>query len=150
MTFRLLIFLASWALAATTAASSNEPRVDLFPSQSWNSLRMTLTAQDGGLPAQPDSADLPPTVTAETKAETALPSPFQAVGVWVEAGQRVAVLERQGQTFLLCQRCRIGTALRPGALLMDGYQFKELAPKSAVLLDPQGRKLNIDLALPAQ
>ncbi|MFF7396487.1 hypothetical protein ACFZAI_08540 [Achromobacter sp. NPDC008082] len=134
--------------------SATPQEVDLFPSQPWASL------VGGQAPQAPNGApgsDTSPAAEADaltTEQDTAEPAlvlvPIHAVGEWIDDAHRIVVLESQGQTYLLCQRCSIADALRPGDTVAQQYQFKALEPSRAVLIDPKGRELHVDLAPLAQ
>lgn len=134
--------------------SATPQEVDLFPSQPWASL------VGGQAPHAPNGAPGSDTSQAAesdaltTEQDTAEPAlvlvPIHAVGEWIDDAHRIVVLESQGQTYLLCQRCSIADALRPGDTVAQQYQFKALEPSRAVLIDPKGRELHVDLAPLAQ
>ncbi|WP_156336649.1 hypothetical protein [Achromobacter kerstersii] len=128
--------------------------VDLFPSQPWASLvgGNTPQAPNGAAGSDTSQAAEPDALAPEqAKGEPELVRvPIHAVGEWIDDAHRIVVLESQGQTYLLCQRCSIADALRPGDTVAQQYQFKALEPSRAVLIDPQGREQHVDLAPLAQ
>lgn len=128
--------------------------VDLFPSQPWASLVGGNAPQaPNGAPGSDTSQAAEPDALApeQAKGEPELVRvPIHAVGEWIDDAHRIVVLESQGQTYLLCQRCSIADALRPGDTVAQQYQFKALEPSRAVLIDPQGREQHVDLAPLAQ
>jgi hypothetical protein len=128
--------------------------VDLFPSQPWASLVGGNAPQaPNGAPSSDTSPAAEPDALApeQAKGEPELVRvPIHAVGEWIDDAHRIVVLESQGQTYLLCQRCSIADALRPGDTVAQQYQFKALEPSRAVLIDPQGREQHVDLAPLAQ
>ena len=128
--------------------------VDLFPSQPWASLVGGNTPQaPNGAPSSDTSPAAEPDALApeQAKGEPELVRvPIHAVGEWIDDAHRIVVLESQGQTYLLCQRCSIADALRPGDTVAQQYQFKALEPSRAVLIDPKGREQHVDLAPLAQ
>ncbi|MEN5165006.1 hypothetical protein [Achromobacter kerstersii] len=128
--------------------------VDLFPSQPWASLvgGNTPQAPNGAAGSDTSPAAEPDALAPEqAKGEPELVRvPIHAVGEWIDDAHRIVVLESQGQTYLLCQRCSIADALRPGDTVAQQYQFKALEPSRAVLIDPQGREQHVDLAPLAQ
>ncbi len=144
------------ALAPAAAWSETPQEVDLFPSQSWASLldRGTEPTQDAAAQANAaptDTPDLDDTMpTAPEGVEAAVVSAFTAIGEWSETGRRIVVLAHQGETYLICQRCDVAGAVQPGGMLTPQYRFKALEAKRAVLLDPQGKELHVDLAPLAQ
>jgi hypothetical protein len=128
--------------------------VDLFPSQPWASLvgGNTPQAPNGAAGSDTSPAAEPDALAPEqAKGEPELVRvPIHAVGEWIDDAHRIVVLESQGQTYLLCQRCSIADALRPGDTVAQQYQFKALEPSRAVLIDPKGREQHVDLAPLAQ
>jgi len=128
--------------------------VDLFPSQPWASLVGGHAPQaPNGAPGSDTSPAAEPDAlpTEQATGEPALVlAPIHAVGEWIDDAHRIVVLESQGQTYLLCQRCSIADALRPGDTVAQQYQFKALEPSRAVLIDPKGREQHVDLAPLAQ
>jgi len=128
--------------------------VDLFPSQPWVSLVGGHAPQaPNGAPGSDTSPAAEPDAlpTEQATGEPALVlAPIHAVGEWIDDAHRIVVLESQGQTYLLCQRCSIADALRPGDTVAQQYQFKALEPSRAVLIDPKGREQHVDLAPLAQ
>lgn len=146
--------ITALAPAATWAETTQE--VDLFPSQSWASLldRGSEPAQDAAAQANAAPTDTPalddtmPTAP-EGVGATAAPA-FTAIGEWSDTGRRIVVLAHQGETYLICQRCDMDGAVRPGGNLTPQYRLKALEAKRAVLLDPQGKELHVDLAPLAQ
>ncbi len=128
--------------------------VDLFPSQPWASLVGGNAPQaPNGAPGSDTSQAAEPDALApeQAKGEPELVRvPIHAVGEWIDDAHRIVVLESQGQTYLLCQRCSIADALRPGDTVAQQYQFKALEPSRAVLIDPKGREQHVDLAPLAQ
>lgn len=128
--------------------------VDLFPSQPWASLVGGNAPQaPNGAPGSDTSPAAEPDALApeQAKGEPELVRvPIHAVGEWIDDAHRIVVLESQGQTYLLCQRCSIADALRPGDTVAQQYQFKALEPSRAVLIDPKGREQHVDLAPLAQ
>lgn len=152
--FKEVMALALLTLAAATdpARASAADAVDLFPPQPWVSLLDGGAAgQEAATPGaaastQGDAALQDPLTDAAGTAEAALTAaPFDAVGEWVEGDQRIIVLAHQGQTYLLCRRCDAAGAVRPGQALAKRYQFLALEASRAVLKDPQGRVIHIDL-----
>lgn len=149
---------ALFAALAPGAAALAEPmrEVDLFPSQSWASLldRGNAPTQDDAAEAAAAPADVPALDQAMPAAPEGDGAPsvpaFLAIGEWSDTGRRIVVLAHQGETYLLCQRCDIDGAVRPGGMLASQYRFKALEAKRVVLLDPQGRELHVDLAPLAQ
>ncbi|WAI83154.1 MULTISPECIES: hypothetical protein [Achromobacter] len=149
---------AVFAALAPGAALLAEPapEVDLFPSQSWASLldRGNARAQDDAADAATAQADVPALDQAmpaapEGNGPASVPA-FMAIGEWSDTGRRIVVLAHQDETYLLCQRCDIAGAVWPGGMLASQYRLKALEPRRVVLLDPQGRELNVDLAPLAQ
>lgn len=161
MTRLTVCTLASLCLAVAVALAvggkahaSLAEEIDLFPSQSWNSL-----LNRGGAQPVDSEPEVEPSVDAEQEALTSAAAPIEsepaepplkAVGEWVEGEHRIIVLEHQGETYLLCQRCDVAQAVKPGGRVAQQYQFEALEPTRAVLQDPQGRVLHIDLAPLAQ
>ena len=146
--------LASVMLSMATHASQI-PDVDIFPSQSWDSLQgdasaPARSASSASAVAQAPELDDSIPVRGGDDLAAATMSPFQAVGEWVEGDQRIVIVESEGQTYLLCQRCPIGEAIRPGGALAKNYRLRALEEQRAVLLDPQGRTLIVNLAPLAQ
>lgn len=134
--------------------SATPQEVDLFPSQPWASLVGGQAPQaPNGAPGS-DTSKASESDALTTEQDTAEPAlvlvPIHAVGEWIDDAHRIVVLESQGQTYLLCQRCSIADALRPGDTVAQQYQFKALEPSRAVLIDPKGRELHVDLAPLAQ
>ncbi|MPS78709.1 MAG: hypothetical protein E2591_11600 [Achromobacter sp.] len=132
---------------ALMAEPAPTPDVDLFPSQSWNSLKDRT-------PAQPPSADVPSledALAAAPPADRVDSAPvFEPIGEWVDAGRRIVVLSHQGEAHLLCQRCDLDGAVRPGGAVTPQYRFRALEPKRVVLVDAQGRQVVVDLSPLAQ
>lgn len=134
--------------------STTPQEVDLFPSQPWASLVGGQAPQaPNGAPGS-DTSQAAESDALTMEQDTAEPAlvlvPIHAVGEWIDDAHRIVVLESQGQTYLLCQRCSIADALRPGDTVAQQYQFKALEPSRAVLIDPKGRELHVDLAPLAQ
>ena len=150
--YKGLIALALLMLAASggPARASASDAVDLFPPQPWASLlsgnvpRLEEPTPDAAAPPEGDGAALQEALTDPAAAALAA-APFEAVGEWVEGDQRIIVLENQGQAYLLCQRCDVAGVVRPGQTLAHHYQFRALEASRAVLQDPQGRVIHIDL-----
>lgn len=155
-----IITLACAWLAVAVAASgkvhaSMTQEVDLFPSQTWSSL-INRGAEALAADVAPDEeasasavegASAPDSAAAEPEPPMV---PLQAVGEWIEGTDRIIVVESRGQTYLLCQRCAIDGAVLPGGTVAQQYQLEALEPSRAVLQDPQGRVLHIDLTPLAQ
>lgn len=150
--FKGLFALALLTLAATggPVRASADDAVDLFPPQPWASLVNGSLPQpekpvaDAAPSPEGDGAALPEALT-DPAAAALVAAPFEAVGEWVEGDQRIIVLENQGQAYLLCQRCEVAGVVRPGQTLAHHYQFRALEASRAVLQDPQGRVIHIDL-----
>lgn len=148
------VFVALAPAAAVLAEPARE--VDLFPSQSWASLldRGNAQARDDAADAVTAQSDVPaldlalPT-TPEGNGAASMPT-FTAIGEWSDTGRRIVVLAHQEETYLLCERCDIAGAVRPGGMLASQYRFKALEPKRVVLRDARGRELHVDLAPLAQ
>jgi hypothetical protein len=139
---------------AAEEESATPQEVDLFPSQPWASLVGGQAPQaPNGAPGS-DTSQAAESDALTMEQDTAEPTlvlvPIHAVGEWIDDAHRIVVLESQGQTYLLCQRCSIADALRPGDTVAQQYQFKALEPSRAVLIDPKGRELHVDLAPLAQ
>lgn len=157
----MTIFTLACAWLAVAVAASGKvhasmaQEVDLFPSQTWDSLinrgaavQSADAAPDADAPASAQEGTAMPEVeVADSEPPTV---PMQAVGEWIEGADRIIVLESRGQTYLLCQRCTIADAVLPGGTVAQQYQFEALEPSRAVLQDPQGRVLHIDLTPLAQ
>lgn len=148
------VFVALAPGAAVLAEPARE--VDLFPSQSWTSLLDRGNAQTQGDAADAATAqaevpalDLALPTTPEGDGAASMPA-FTAIGEWSDTGRRIVVLAHQEQTYLLCQRCDIAGAVWPGGMVASQYRFKALEPQRVVLLDAQGRELQVDLAPLAQ
>lgn len=150
--YKGLIALALSMLAASggPVRASASDAVDLFPPQPWASLlngsvaRHEEPAPDVAPAPEGDGAALLEALTDPADA-AAVAAPFEAVGEWVEGEQRIIVLENQGQAYLVCQRCDVAGVVRPGQTLAHHYQFRALEASRAVLQDPQGRVIHIDL-----
>jgi len=150
------IWLLASLLFSTAAQASPISEVDIFPSQSWDSLLGKAGTPAG--PTSPASAatevpDLDDAIPGPPAADAVMAAatiPFHAVGEWVEGGQRIVVVENEGQTYLICQRCDVSEAIRPGGALAKDYRLRALEAERVVLLDPQGRTLNVSLAPLAQ
>lgn len=140
---RRVHWLSGLALAWAALAQAQEPRadgVDLFPVQSWASLREEAKPVAPAADAAPAlAAPLPPPPLE------AAPPPFSAVGEWRQDGQRVVVLEGRARSYLLCVGCKTPNALQPGARLTEQYTFKALEAERALLLDAEGREHSIPL-----
>jgi len=155
MRHRTISLLASLMLS-TVAHAHPTSGVDIFPSQSWESLKGDVSApaepiSPASTAAQAPGLDDPipgPSAADRMAAQTTIP--FHAVGEWVEGGQRVIVVENGGQTYLLCQRCELSEAIRPGGTVAKNYRLRALETERAVLLDPQGQTLNVSLTPLAQ
>ncbi|WP_447577189.1 hypothetical protein [Achromobacter kerstersii] len=143
-----------WSEDARVEEPAIPQEVDLFPSQPWASLVGGNAPQaPNGAPGSDTSPAAEPDALApeQAKGEPELVRvPIHAVGEWIDDAHRIVVLESQGQTYLLCQRCSIADALRPGDTVAQQYQFKALEPSRAVLIDPKGREQHVDLAPLAQ
>lgn len=135
---RRVHWLSGLALICATQAQADG--IDLFPVQSWASLREEAKP----IVPPPDAA---PELAAPLPAAPiqAAPAPFSAVGEWRQDGLRVVVLEGLGRSFLLCAGCRMPKALQPGAKLAGQYTFKALEAERALLLDADGREYSIAL-----
>ncbi|WP_050727985.1 hypothetical protein [Achromobacter piechaudii] len=142
--------------AALMAEPAPTPDVDLFPSQSWNSLKDRTPAQPlaEASDAQTPSADVPSledALAAAPHADRVDSTPvFEPIGEWIDAGRRIVVLSHQGEAHLLCQRCDLDGAVRPGGAVTPQYRFRALEPKRVVLVDAQGRQVLVDLSPLAQ
>lgn len=140
--------MAALLAACGVAGVARAGNVDIFPSQSWESLlRTTREAQDGqGQDADADAASAAAQRSRSAPAADAVAAPlFARVGEWREAGQRIVVLRSEDRLYLLCQRCAAPSALRPGGAPRDGYRLKSLEPGRAVLLAPDGQEVSVDL-----
>lgn len=139
---------AALLAACGVAGIARAGNVDIFPSQSWDSLsRATREAQDGqGQDADADAASTAAQRSWSAQAADAVAAPlFARVGEWREAGQRIVVLRSEDRLYLLCRRCAAPSALRPGGAPRDGYRLKSLEPDRAVLLAPDGQEVSVDL-----
>ncbi|WP_141111373.1 hypothetical protein [Chromobacterium haemolyticum] len=140
---RRVHWLSALAMACAAPALAQEPQaegVNLFPIQSWTSLREEAKPVVPPPDAAPELAASLPSAPPE-----AAPAPFSVVGEWRQDGQRVLVLEGQGRSFLLCSGCRMPKALQPGARLAEQYTFKALEAERVLLLDTEGREHSIPL-----
>ena len=138
---------AALLAACGVAGIARAGNVDIFPSQSWDSLsRATREAQDGqGQDADADAASAAAQRSWSAQAADAVAAPLFARGRVARSGQRIVVLRSEDRLYLLCRRCAAPSALRPGGAPRDGYRLKSLEPDRAVLLAPDGREVSVDL-----
>ena len=116
---RARVGMAAALLAACGVAGiARAGNVDIFPSQSWDSLsRATREAQDGqGQDADADAASAAQRSWSAQAADAVAAPLFARVGEWREAGQRIVVLRSEDRLYLLCRRCAApsAAAARPG------------------------------------
>lgn len=106
--------------------------VDIFPEQSWASLRAETTNTLTQIPA-------PPVVPVETL-QLPPPLPFTVVGEWLEDSQHIVVLESMGETYLVCNRCELSNAIKEGDKLAQKYLVKSIDNKKLILMNEHGEE----------
>jgi hypothetical protein len=109
------------ASTTTTAAAAVPDRgqgANLFPPQTWR-------------PAPPPS---PPPV-ATTSSKPSPPSlPFTVTGEWRYLGEQpIVLLQRGGETYLVCADCDLPGHVRPGQRLGADYRLDEIGPRTITL-----------------
>ena len=98
---------AALLAACGVAGIARAGNVDIFPSQSWDSLsRATGSPGRTGQDADADAASAAAQRSRSAQAADAVAALFARVGEWREAGQRIVVLRSEDRLYLLCRRCR--------------------------------------------
>lgn len=111
--------------------------VDIFPEQSWASLRPEAANTLTQIPA-------PPVVPVETL-QLPPPLPFTVVGDWLEDSQHIVVLAGMGETYLLCNSCKLSNAIKVGGKLAQIYELKSLDNRQLTLVSEQGGEQSLAL-----
>lgn len=109
--------------------------VDIFPEQSWASLRADMSNPVDQIPAPPvaqvETLQLPP------------PLPFTVVGEWLEDSQHIVVLESMGDTYLVCHGCELSNTLKVGDKLAQKYEIKSLDNRKLILVNEHGEEQSL-------
>ena len=112
---------AALLAACGVAGIARAGNVDIFPSQSWDSL-----SRDAGSPgrtrtdADADAASAAAQRSRSAQAADAVAAPLFARGRVARSGQRIVVLRSEDRLYLLCRRCAAPSALRPGGAPRTG------------------------------
>jgi hypothetical protein len=134
---------ASPASSASTTPAA--PDVDLFPSQTYESLSLTPPATAAAeVPPPPlDVPEHPP----EPAPPPLAPLPFDAVATWKDGPRETYVLDGLGQMFFLCASCHVPGAVHPGEAIANGYRLKSLneAGNVATIAAPDGHEQSMPL-----
>ena len=116
---RARVGMAAALLAACGVAGiARAGNVDIFPSQSWDSLSRATRKRRTDKDRTRMRTRRPPPRSGPGPPRRRTPSPrrcFARVGEWREAGQRIVVLRSEDRLYLLCRRCAAPSALRPAA-----------------------------------
>ena len=144
---RARVGMAAALLAACGVAGiARAGNVDIFPSQSWDSLSRatreagrTRTGRGCGRGVRRAAVLVRPGGGRRRRAAVC------PRGRVARSGQRIVVLRSEDRLYLLCRRCAAPSALRPGGAARDGYRLKSLEPDRAVLLAPDGQEVSVDL-----
>lgn len=138
-----VVMFVAWAIQGAARADDS---VDIFPPQRWESLLRAAPGEDGAIESAARGAPADKAVSPAVAAALAPQRLFTSIGEWREAGQRIVVLQSADRIYLLCQRCALSSALRPGGELDAGYRLKTLESRRAVLSSPGGQEVSVDLA----
>jgi hypothetical protein len=131
---------------AAPVAAAPEPGadIDLFPSQSFDSLSPMAAAQAQiDVPPPPMEMNAAPEMDPPPPQE--VPLPFASVAAWRDSKREAFAVEGLGQVFVFCGRCRVPGAVHPGETIADGYRLEKLDEVHATLLTPDGQERSLPL-----
>lgn len=135
----LVCTVATPAFPGSSNAGAKDVIVDIFAVQSWDSL--------GAINAPPAQEENPEEPSPPPPSDPVpLPPPFAVVGQWQERNMRMVILERKGETFILCSSaCNIRGAVLVDQKITDGYRFKKMNGNALIVAGSDGMLHALDL-----